>query len=98
MASRLLHYHQEDLDAAVLRLSSPRKLTQEISRKIFQETDSKGERIFAGLKYQSRLGDEVHNFAVFEPTAIRIVRIDEISPDDHDLIYALETLQLRLGK
>ncbi|MGH7756283.1 MAG: RES family NAD+ phosphorylase [Vulcanimicrobiaceae bacterium] len=56
----------EDFDAAAIRLSFPRAFTQAVSRYIYD-----GGR-FDGVCYRSRYGDDLENWAVFEPfTAIR---------------------------
>lgn len=39
LADRLVHYDIDDLDAATIRLTTPRALTQEISRHLFDRTE-----------------------------------------------------------
>lgn len=48
----------EEFDAATIRLSSPRGLTQLVSRLIHDESAVDGAPRFAGLAYRSRLGDD----------------------------------------
>ena len=44
----------------------PRALTQEISRYVFVHARDAGGRPVAGLRYLSRLGDDLVNWAIFE--------------------------------
>lgn len=57
LATRLVHYHIPELDGSAIRLSVPRRFTQEISRVIYELTDA-GRRQYDGIAYLSRLGDE----------------------------------------
>lgn len=61
MASRLLHYGLDDLDGGDLRSRAPRAFTQEISRYVFQRGVDAERRPFAGVRYISRLGDDLEN-------------------------------------
>ena len=67
LAARLVHYGLDDLDAGDIRARAPRRLTQEISRHVFLQADGGDTAAFAGIRYGSRLGDELTNWAVFEP-------------------------------
>ncbi len=96
MAARLVHYSLEDLDASTIRLSAPRQLTQEMSRKVF-ELSHESRRQFAGIAYRSRLGDELENWAIFEPAVVEVVNSAEFGPDDPDLVEALAILGLELA-
>lgn len=65
LASIALEHGLDDLDAAAIRLSLPRALTQAVSRYIYDIGR------FDGICYRSRYGDDLENWAVFEPfTAI----------------------------
>ena len=90
----------EELDAAAIRLSAPRGLTQAISRIVFDCTQDDGSPQFAGIRYRSRLGDEIDNWAVFarpgDPPPLARARSARIAADDPDLIAALEHLGLEL--
>jgi RES domain len=99
MASRLVHYGLDDLDAGDLRRRAPRALTQEISRYVFEHALTPDGEPVAGLTYRSRLGDELTNWAVFEDHHLdEIVESDTtIAADDPDLVAALETLGLALA-
>ena len=81
MAARLTHYRVEELDAAAIRQTAPRRFTQEISRLVFEVGMSAGEPI-AGLYYRSKWGDELENWAVFETAAI--TRVDRWPPPSID--------------
>jgi len=97
LAPRMVHFGVHDLDASTIRLSVPRRLTQEISRHIYEQTSRSGRRAFDGISYLSRLGDEFRNWALFEPVTDaeeRAVLLDPtaspIAADDPDLQRALE--------
>jgi hypothetical protein len=66
LAARALHYGFDDLDAGELRRRAPRAFTQEISRHVFVHGRDAGGRPLAGLRYRSRLGDDLVNWAIFE--------------------------------
>ncbi len=99
LASRLLHYGRDDLDAGDLRRRAPRALTQEISRYVFEHGSAPSDEPVAGIAYRSRLGDELTNWAVFEGHQLdEIVEVDTIiAADDPDLVAALEILCLTLA-
>jgi len=97
LASRVVHYQLPDLDGSVIRLSAPRRFTQEISRYVYEQTTESGRRAFDGISYLSRLGDEFRNWAIFEPATEEAARtvardpvVQEIRADDPDLRRALE--------
>jgi hypothetical protein len=96
LAARLVHYGLDDFDAGDLRRRAPRRLTQEISRYVFERGPNGGP--CAGILYRSRLGDELENWAIFEGYDLEEI-IDPAAPiadDDPDLVGALETLGLTL--
>jgi RES domain len=100
LAARVIHYSLKDLDAAAIRLSAPRRFTQEISRYVQEQTGSSGPK-FAGISYLSRLGDELRLWAIFEPTVavtdlLGAPRIKSISHDDPDFRRALEINRIEL--
>lgn len=103
LASRILHYELDDLDAAAIRVRAPRRFTQEISRYVYERTTKDGQRAYRGLSYLSRLGDELRNWAIFEPATdaeasqlIAQVSSAHISIEDPDLQRALEIHGIRL--
>ena len=94
LASRLVHYGLEDLDVGELRRRSARALTQEISRYVFERgVTEDGERLL-GIRYLSRLGDDIENWAIFEGSEPYDKASEEISREDPDLVRALEMLGL----
>jgi hypothetical protein len=101
MAARLVHYDVRDLDAAAIRLSAPRRFTQEISNHIYRLSLPDGTPRFAGLEYESRLGDNYQNWAIFERPDQWPVTDSTIWPirrDDPGLHAALAALGLTLAK
>jgi hypothetical protein len=101
LAPRVVHYGLEDLDAATIRLSAPRRFTQEVSRYVYDQSTPEGVRRFAGITYLSKLGDEFRNWALFEPAGEENPFAEESAPllietDDPDLNRALELLGIRL--
>jgi hypothetical protein len=95
MADRLVHYGMRDLDGASIRLSAPRRFTQEVSRTIFAISHD-GRRRYDGIDYLSRLGDDFQNWAIFEPGQIEPVLPQNLAETDQDFRAALELLGLKL--
>lgn len=94
LASGLVHYGLDDLDAGYLRRRAPRALTQEVSRYVFERgVTADGERP-VGIRYLSRLGDDLENWAIFEDSEPYDTLSEEISRDDPDLLAALRALDL----
>lgn len=101
LAPRVVHYGLEDLDAATIRLSAPRRFTQEVSRYVYDQSTPQGARRFAGIAYQSRLGDDFRNWALFEASGGEAPLEEQaeacpIEADDPELNRALELLGVRL--
>jgi hypothetical protein len=79
-----------------IRLRAPRAFTQQVSRFVYEQGP------FAGIRYGSRLGDDVLNWATFEPAPVGVSPLvatasAAIPADDPDLRVALELLGLTLG-
>ena len=85
LAPRILHHGLDDLDAGDLRRRAPRRLTQEISRYVFTLADEKGGAAFHGIRYASRLGDDLASWASFEPNEPTPLASAVIAEDDTDL-------------
>jgi hypothetical protein len=51
---------------------------------------------YAGIRYGSRLGDDLTNWAIFEPNEPVDREQEEIQPDDPDLVRVLEDYGLAL--
>lgn len=104
LAARLVHYGLPDLDAGTIRLTAPRRLTQEISRCIFEMTEvGSVEPSYHGICYLSRLGDELENWAIFEMSEasggeprIEPGRVSDLSPEDPDFQAVLRVHELTL--
>lgn len=102
MAARLIHYGLNELDGAILRSATPRRLTQEVSRHVIEQVTDDGGQAFDGICYTSRLGDQFTNWAIFEPEEpatwklIVDAECEHIDTDDSDLTRALELLGLTL--
>ena len=94
----IVEHELDDLDAAAIRLSAPRRFTQLVGRLAFDCTDAYGEPQFVGLRYGSRLGDELHDWALFERpgSALAASQPEPVDEHDPDLRLALERLGLRL--
>ena len=96
IAGRLVHHGVTGLDAATIRLTTPRALTHEISRYVFDDTTA-GTRRWNGISYLSKYGDDLDNWAVFEPAAPTIVGVDRIHQRDPDLVEALHLHGLHMA-
>mgnify|MGYP005856098321 CR=1 FL=1 len=81
----------EDLDAATLHLSAPRRLTQRAARIAFEAG------FFDGVYYRSRYGHEVENWALFEPVLVQPKETEDIDLDDPELQEALRIHGLQLS-
>lgn len=97
LGRRLAHYSLHELDAAAIRMKAPRRLTQEISRLIYEQTTPGGQPAYAGIFYRSRLGDDLNNWAIFERDHVNLaVEPDtDINADDEDFRSAIRLLGLR---
>jgi hypothetical protein len=93
LAARIVHHGLDDFDAATIRLTAPRAFTQDISRHVFDET-ADGTRRWNGIAYRSRHGDDLENWAIFEPAAPGAGRVEQLNDGDPDLEAAL----LRRGR
>lgn len=99
LAASAIHYGLDEIDAATIRLKAPRAFTQSVSRFVYEQRDDQG--AFAGIRYRSRLGDEIINWAVFEPapnapSPFLAATSSTIEADDADLRRALDLLGLAL--
>lgn len=90
----------DDLDTAALRDGRPRALTQAISRWIYTLTLA-GTAAVAGIEFDSRHGDRLHMWALYErvgdPAVSPHIQVVEHSPIDHtdsELNQALTLLGL----
>jgi len=96
LAAGAIHHGLDEIDAATIRLRAPRAFTQQVSRYVYEQGS------FAGIRYRSRLGDDLLNWAIFEPDAdgrspLAGTLSAPIEADDPDLRAALDLLGLTLG-
>lgn len=100
LAARLVHFGIRELDGAAIRLTAPRRFTQEVSSHIYALADDAGQPVFAGIAYRSRFGDNYQNWAVFERPQDQEMfgdpRVTEIDAGARELGAALDLLGLRL--
>lgn len=97
MASRLLHFDLDDVDGAAIRLHVPRAFTQEASSHLYDLAAEDGSRRFDGIAYRSRLGDDLENWAIWEPAdSLTPAAEQPIDRDDPDLARALALFGLEL--
>jgi hypothetical protein len=95
LAATIRHFGLDDLDAAAIRMHAPRRLTQDIAAHLYDlESDSDRPQ---GVVYLSRLGDDVENWAIWEPAeALAVEHEDAIAADDQDLLEAVARFGLTL--
>ena len=96
LAASAIHHGLDEIDAATIRLRAPRAFTQQVSRYVYEQGS------FAGIRYRSRLGDDILNWAVFESApdgASSLVETTSaaIEANDSDLRAALDLLGLALA-
>jgi hypothetical protein len=96
LAAVAIHHGLDDIDAATIRLRAPRAFTQQVSRFVYEQGP------YAGIRYGSRLGDDVLNWAIFEPgpgihNPFVASKATSIDADDPDLRRALDVLGLTLA-
>lgn len=96
LAAHAIHHGLNEIDAATIRLRAPRAFTQHVSRFVYEQGP------LAGIRYRSRLGDDIVNWAIFEPAPhgqIPLVTTASaaIEAGDPDLRAALDLLGLTLG-
>lgn len=90
LASLLIQLGIPDFDASVLQRSGPRRLTQNVSRFVYRQG-------FNGIRYLSKYGHDIENWALFEPANLTSTHCEQIRPDDPDLIEALRIFDLAVG-
>jgi hypothetical protein len=96
LAGRVVHHRLHDLDAGTIRLTASRAFTQDVSRHVFGQTVD-GQRRWNWLAYRSKHGDDLQNWAIFEPSAPAVIAVTEFEGDDADLAAALALHGLQLG-
>jgi hypothetical protein len=91
LVSDCLRLGLRDLDASALQNSSPRTLTQLVSRIVYDMG-------LAGVYYRSRYGHDLENWALFEPCRIHRMKSRRVTPDDPPLAEAMRMLGLKFGQ
>lgn len=74
----------------VLQRSGPRILTQNVSAVVYKNG-------FNGIRYLSKYGHDIENWALFEPVHLTDKLGNKIEPDDPALCEAFKTFKLVLG-
>ena len=90
LAGLLISLGVPDFDASVLQRSAPRILTHRISEFVYSEG-------FDGIRYLSKYGNDIENWALFEPADLTAANQRAIPPHDPDLNKALRIFSLTLG-
>lgn len=90
LAPLLIQLGIPDFDASVLQRSGPRRLTQNVSQFVYRQG-------FNGIRYLSKYGHDIENWALFEPANLTSTQCEQIGPDDPDLIEALRIFSLVVG-
>jgi hypothetical protein len=91
LVSDCLRMGLRDLDASALQNSSPRTLTQLVSRIVYDMG-------LAGVYYRSRYGHNLENWALFEPCRIHRMKSRPVSADDAAVQEAMRILELKFAK
>lgn len=98
MAPTLARYGLTDLDAAAIRLTSPRGLTQRLSRLIYRCLNTAAsDPAYDGIHYLSKYGDDLECWALFEGRGdLRDTEALVLDPTDPELVEASKLLRVVL--
>jgi hypothetical protein len=99
LAGEIVRHNLDELDGAAIRSKAPRALTGAISRHVYEHATA-ANQLFAGIFYESRHGNDLHNFALFEDGDrwdFDAVSDHPVSLSDRDLQHAMEMLQIRIA-
>lgn len=83
----LVRQGAENLDVSYVRGPS-RRLTRAIATWLYSRTDARGDPLYAGIRYMSRLGD-FECWAIFDGTAVELLSSSAIHPADAKLASTL---------
>ena len=89
LATLLISLGIPDFDASVLQRSGPRCVTQNASAVVYSQG-------FNGIRYLSKHGHDIENWALFEPASLNKQLRKDIEPDDLELLEALRLFNLAL--
>jgi hypothetical protein len=84
LAPLLAFYGIDDLDVATVR-GGDRRITRWIAKWAYEAWDDNGDRIFAGIRYLSRLDSEWECWAVFDEVSIIELGRETITQQRDDL-------------
>lgn len=84
LARILAFYEIDDLDVATVR-GADRRITRWIAKWAYEAGDDNGDRIFAGIRYLSRLDSHWECWAVFDETTILELGRETITQQHEDL-------------
>jgi len=90
LASECLRLGFPDLDAVALQSSSPRTLTQLVSRVVYDMG-------LPGIYFRSRYGHNLENWALFEPCRLHDLKSDRVGVEHPALGEALRILGLKFA-
>jgi hypothetical protein len=91
LVSDCLRLGIQDLDASALQNSSPRTLTQLVSRIVFDMG-------LAGVYFRSRYGHDLENWALFEPCRIHRMKSSRVTAEHPALKEAMRILELKFAE
>jgi hypothetical protein len=80
----LAFYGIDDLDVATVR-GADRRITRWIAKWAYEAWDDRGDRVFAGIRYISRLDSGWECWAIFDETTIHELGRETISRQHEDL-------------
>lgn len=96
-----IRLHLPDVDAGTIRLAEPRAFTQHIAQWIFRQVGPDA-RALSGLRFESRHGDDLWLWAIFERPAdgdvsagLSHTEAHAIDIDDDQLVEAMHIHRLR---
>lgn len=84
LARILAYYDVEDLDVPTVR-GADRRITRWIAKWAYEAWDERGDRIFAGIRYLSRLDSEWECWAVFDEVTVVELERETIARQHEDL-------------
>jgi len=87
LAPLLIQLGIPDFDASVLQRSGPRRLTQTVSQYVYRQG-------YNGIRYLSKYGHDIENWALFEPAHLTSPYSEPIRPEEPDFIEALRIFNL----
>jgi hypothetical protein len=74
--------------AVIFARRAPPAFTQDLSRYIFEHGFTEDGESLLGIRYLSRLSDDIENWAIFEGSEPYDMVSDDITRDDPDLVAA----------